>query len=78
MLDDDSHLVGEALDKMLGNGNSGHSGLESDVKMMAAGQCSALLDLAQHPANDVAKRLLDDLIVGDQGLRGFLAHRFSW
>ena len=46
--------------------------------MMAAGQAAGLLDLAQHAADDVAQRLLDDLVVGNQAFRRFVAHRFSW
>ena len=78
VLDDDRHLVGEALDQMLGDRNARHAGLEGDVEMMAARQPAALLHLAQHPADDVAQGLLHDLVVRNQGLRGFLTHRFSW
>ena len=38
VLDDDRHLVGEALQQMLGDGNSRHPGLERDIEMMLAGQ----------------------------------------
>src|SRR3954468_4321230 len=34
VLDDDRHLVREALGKMLGNVDAGGSGLEGDVEMM--------------------------------------------
>ena len=51
-------------------------GLEGDVEMMPAGQPAGRLDLAQHPADHGAQRLLDDLVVGDQALGRVVAHRF--
>ena len=36
--------------------------------MMAAGQAAGLLDLVEDTADHVAQRLLDDLVVRDQGL----------
>src|SRR5918998_610588 len=50
---------------------------ESDVEMVAAGQGARLLDLAEHPSDDVAQRFLDDLVVGDQTFGRLLAHRLK-
>ena len=46
--------------------------------MVPAGEPAAPLDLVKHTPDDVAQRLLHDLVVGDQGLRCFLTHRRSW
>ncbi len=78
MLDDDRHLVGEAVDQVLRDLHPRHFGLERDVEMMAAGKPAALFDLVEHPPDDVAQGLLHDLVIRNQGLRGFLAHRLSW
>ena len=78
MLDDDRHLVRESLDQMLRDRNARHLGLESDVEMMPAGKPAGLLHLLKDAPDHVAQRLLDDFVIGNQGLRGFLTHRFSW
>ena len=78
MLDDDRHFVGEAFGQMLGDVDPGHARLEGDVEMVPAGQPAGLLDLVQHAPDHFAQRLLDDLVIGNQGLRGFVAHGFSW
>jgi hypothetical protein len=45
--------------------------------MVAAGQRPGLLDLAEHPADDVAQRLLHDFVVRDQAFGRIVAHRPS-
>ena len=46
--------------------------------MMVAGQAAGRLDLAEHPPDHVAQRLLHDLVVGNQAFGGLVAHRLSW
>src|SRR5690349_7199586 len=78
VLDDDRHLVRKALDQMLRDMHPRHLGLEGDVEMVAARQAAALLDLVKDPPDHVAQGLLHDLVIGNQGLRWFLAHRLWW
>jgi histidine triad (HIT) family protein len=68
VLDDDRHLVGKALGEMLGDVDARRAGLEGDVEMMLAGKPPGLLDLAQHPPDHRAQRLLDDLVIGNQAV----------
>ena len=46
--------------------------------MMRAGQRARSLDLAEHPADHVAQRLLNDLVVGNKAFGDIVAHRLSW
>ena len=56
----------------------GIAGLEGDVEMMLAGQPAGLLDLAEHPPDHRAQRVLHDLVVRDQAFGGLVAHRLQW
>ena len=78
VLDYDRHLFGKAIGEVLGDRNAGHAGIEGDVEMMAARQAPRPLDLAENAADDVAKRLLDDLVVRNQAFRSLVGHRFRW
>ena len=43
--------------------------------MVAAGQfAAALFNRAKHAANNGAQRFLDDFIIGDEAVGGFIAH----
>src|ERR1043165_6090952 len=76
VLDDDGHLVGEALGEVPRDVDPGRAGLEGNVEMVLAGQPPGRLDLAKHPADHGAQRLLDDLVVGNQAVGRLFAHRF--
>ena len=52
VLDDDGHLVREALRQVLWNVDSGGAGLEGDVEMVAAGEAAIALDLAKNAPDD--------------------------
>ena len=60
---------------MIRNIHTGRTGLEGDVKMVLAGQ-AALDDLAQHPADHRAQRLLDDFVIRNQAIGGIIAHLY--
>ena len=57
-----------ALRQVLRDINTRCLRLESDVKMVLAGQSTPALNLAQHSANDGAQGLLHDLVVGNQAI----------
>src|SRR5688500_17384589 len=78
VLEDDGHLVREALGEMLRNADARHARLERDVEMMVARKRAGPLDLAEHPADYVAQGLLHDLVVRDQAFRSLVAHPRPW
>jgi len=78
MLDDDGHLIGEPLGKVLRDCDSGRLGLEGDVEMVAAGKAAGLLDFAKHPSNNRPQCILYDLVVRNQALWGLVAHIVRW
>ena len=65
---------GKLLGEVPGDVDAGRAGLEGDVEMMLAGQPPGRLDLAQHPADDRAQRLLHDLVIGNQTVGRLFAH----
>ena len=46
--------------------------------MMLARKAARRLDLAEHPADDGAQRVLHDLVVRNQALWGLVAHCLRW
>ena len=74
VLEDDRHLVREALDQLRGDVDAGRLRLEGDVEMMLAGQPAARRDRAEHAADHGAQRLLDDLVIGNQAVGQSVAH----
>jgi imidazoleglycerol-phosphate dehydratase len=73
MLEDDGHFVRETLHQVHGDRNTRRAGLEGDVEMMLAGK-PAGRDIAQNATDDRPQRLLHDIVVGNQAIRGILAH----
>ena len=60
---------------MARNLDPGGAGLEGDVEMMVAGQPPGRLDLAKHPPNHRAQRLLHDFVVRNQAVGRLFAHQ---
>ena len=73
MLQDDRHLVREALHQMHRDRNPGRAGLEGDVKMMFAGK-AARRHIAEHTADHSAQRLLHDVVIGNQAVGCIVGH----
>ena len=76
VLDDDRHLVREALEQVFRDGDTRHPRLERDVEMMVAGEGSRRFDLAQNTAHDRPQCVLHDLVVRDQAFGSLVAHGF--
>ena len=67
-----------AVGKVARNIHPGRAGLEGDEEMMVAGQLPRRLDLAEHPSDHRAQRLLHDLVIGNQTVGGLVTHAVEW
>jgi imidazoleglycerol-phosphate dehydratase len=73
MLEDDGHFVGKPLMQMGRYRNARGLRLESDIKMMVAGQ-AVLRHIAKHAANHRAQSLLHYIVIGNQAIGMLFAH----
>ena len=75
VLQHDRHLVRETVLQMRRDRYAFRTRFEGDVEMMRARQFAAtMLNFSQDTANHGAERFLDDLVIRDQAVRGFISH----